>query len=263
MKDLSAEEWDCINEVSLWIHAQTDIEVLQRGILDRLFKLIAHETSFFDLCCVSDGRLVFFNPVSTTMTDENLSDYYQNYELSDYVAWCFTAAEPIIYRDSDMISDDARERSVIYREWMKPIGIHYSMGSTVVDQGIIFGSITLFRNQDFPDFSDKDMAILSVINRHLAVHFSLLCPRGVYPDDHRENIENLALASQLSEREVEVMRLVAEGYTNQKVGSMLFISESTVKKHLNTVYKKLGVENRIQLMRLVVQRNTTMQPFDQ
>jgi LuxR family maltose regulon positive regulatory protein len=54
------------------------------------------------------------------------------------------------------------------------------------------------------------------------------------------------LIEPLSPRELEVLALVAEGLSNRQVGQRLHIAESTVKSHLNTIYGKLGVENRTQ-----------------
>jgi len=54
------------------------------------------------------------------------------------------------------------------------------------------------------------------------------------------------LIEPLSEREIEVLALVAEGLSNRDVARKLYIAESTVKSHLNTVYRKLDVKNRTQ-----------------
>jgi ATP/maltotriose-dependent transcriptional regulator MalT len=48
----------------------------------------------------------------------------------------------------------------------------------------------------------------------------------------------------LSAREVEVLRLVADGMTNAEVAGELFISPNTVNRHLNSIYGKLGVSSR-------------------
>ncbi|WP_439658368.1 response regulator [Lentzea sp. HUAS TT2] len=48
----------------------------------------------------------------------------------------------------------------------------------------------------------------------------------------------------LSQRELEVLELIAQGSTNREAGKRLFISETTVKTHLLHVYAKLGVNDR-------------------
>ena len=48
----------------------------------------------------------------------------------------------------------------------------------------------------------------------------------------------------LSNREAEVLRLVADGMSNRDIARHLFLSEATVKTHLNHIFSKLGVENR-------------------
>ena len=50
----------------------------------------------------------------------------------------------------------------------------------------------------------------------------------------------------LSERELEILRLVAEGKSNQQVAEALILATGTVKKHLNNIFGKLGVQSRTQ-----------------
>lgn len=50
----------------------------------------------------------------------------------------------------------------------------------------------------------------------------------------------------LTGREVEVLRLVANGYSNRGIASKLFISEKTVKNHLTNIFQKLDVADRTQ-----------------
>ena len=51
----------------------------------------------------------------------------------------------------------------------------------------------------------------------------------------------------LSDREKEVVRLVAQGFHNREIGEKLFISEQTVKNHLHNIFDKLGVSDRLEL----------------
>ncbi|MCX6361495.1 MAG: response regulator transcription factor [Armatimonadetes bacterium] len=54
------------------------------------------------------------------------------------------------------------------------------------------------------------------------------------------------LATPLSERETEVVRLLADGLSNREIAAMLFVAESTVKTHVEHIVAKLGVSDRIQ-----------------
>jgi two-component system, NarL family, nitrate/nitrite response regulator NarL len=54
--------------------------------------------------------------------------------------------------------------------------------------------------------------------------------------------------SMLTEREREVVSLVGEGLKNRQIGARLFICETTVRHHLTSVFDKLGVSNRHELM---------------
>src|SRR3984957_445191 len=51
----------------------------------------------------------------------------------------------------------------------------------------------------------------------------------------------------LSEREKEIVQLVAQGFRNKEIGEKLFISEQTVKNHLHNIFDKLGVSDRLEL----------------
>jgi LuxR family maltose regulon positive regulatory protein len=74
---------------------------------------------------------------------------------------------------------------------------------------------------------------------------------GVFePGTHRPpNPAAVSMIEPLSARELEIVRLLALGYSNQKIAGRLLIAESTVKRHINNIYGKLQVNSRTQALR--------------
>ena len=61
------------------------------------------------------------------------------------------------------------------------------------------------------------------------------------------NIDS-ADTARLTRREVEILSLIVEGYSSKKVADLLFVSKRTVDFHLDNVYEKLQVTNRMQAL---------------
>lgn len=55
--------------------------------------------------------------------------------------------------------------------------------------------------------------------------------------------------SSLSERELEVLTLIAKGYTNKGISDLLYISMETVKQHRKHIKKKIGVKNVVEIVK--------------
>jgi two-component system, NarL family, response regulator LiaR len=58
----------------------------------------------------------------------------------------------------------------------------------------------------------------------------------------------------LTEREMEVLRLLADGNANKEIAASLFITERTVKFHVSSILGKLGADNRTEVVRIAAQR---------
>ena len=61
-------------------------------------------------------------------------------------------------------------------------------------------------------------------------------------------------AEELTERELEVLRLVVEGHTNRRIGAKLGLSENTVKYHLRHILEKFHLQNRAQVVAYAMRR---------
>jgi len=80
-----------------------------------------------------------------------------------------------------------------------------------------------------------DALLAPTVTRRLLDRFAASIDAGPSPD----------LAC-LTEREREILRLIAEGLSNSEIAERLFLGESTVKTHVSAVLRKLGVRDRVQ-----------------
>ncbi len=87
-----------------------------------------------------------------------------------------------------------------------------------------------------------DALLSPAVTRRVIDQFSRL-PRHEPPEELAE----------LTEREREVLALIAEGRSNAEIGEALFISETTVKTHVTHVLQKLGLRDRVQAVVLAYQ----------
>jgi DNA-binding CsgD family transcriptional regulator len=87
------------------------------------------------------------------------------------------------------------------------------------------------------------------INSLFLVPFILLvCWLGILLGSTKKDVEfELAFQNQISEREKDVIERIAQGKKNQEIADELFVDISTIKTHINNIYRKTGVKNRREL----------------
>lgn len=83
---------------------------------------------------------------------------------------------------------------------------------------------------------------------------------GEPPQPAQENAPSAALANELTHRELEVLKLVARGKTNQEIAEDLFISKATAKVHVGRIISKLGVSDRTQAVVRALQLGLAPRP---
>jgi DNA-binding CsgD family transcriptional regulator len=74
-----------------------------------------------------------------------------------------------------------------------------------------------------------------------------LALRGETAEGTAPGVERRASAHGLTERELEVLRLLVAGHSNREVGALLNISKATAARHVANIYNKLGVDSRSRL----------------
>ena len=68
-------------------------------------------------------------------------------------------------------------------------------------------------------------------------------------DTPSDQIERIAASLKISKRQMEVLRLMREGYGNQDIANILCVSEHTVKSHARVLFQTFGAANRVECVR--------------
>ncbi|MFL7792754.1 MAG: LuxR C-terminal-related transcriptional regulator [Anaerolineae bacterium] len=97
-------------------------------------------------------------------------------------------------------------------------------------------------------FLDEGAQVLALLRdvRHVSPAFVDCLLNYAREADLAQEAALQPLVEPLSEREIEVLRLIAAGLSNREIAERLFISIGTVKRHVNNIYGKLGVHSRTQ-----------------
>ena len=136
-------------------------------------------------------------------------------------------AEPL--RITDVASRARFWKSPFYSAVMRPLGFEHELKLWLPAPPGHARFFELERGPG-PDFDERDRSFLSLVRPHLA--------------RLRSRWERRPHLPSLTERELDVLALVAQGLTNRQIGRRLFISPGTVRTHLEHIYDKLGVRSR-------------------
>jgi DNA-binding CsgD family transcriptional regulator len=146
--------------------------------------------------------------------------------------------EPVMI--SDFLSLERFHRLGLYAEFFRGIPVEHQVAVSLPgpDQEVIGVAMSRARR----DFCEEDRALLSVLRAPLTAAL-LRARRRQQAGQALTALTRYGLAD-LTEREAQILRLVADGRTNASIARALELSPRTVAKHLEHIYRKLEVSSR-------------------
>jgi len=164
-----------------------------------------------------------------------------------------------VFRHSDLDSAEAFEQSELYKTVYIPQNIHHTMKMVLILDDHLLGVFALFRPKSDQDFSQRDVYIFNLLKEHLALRFSQLVDEPGFEVPHKittTTLHRISAQYSLTKREHEILGMIIKDEDEQDICKKLYISPSTLKKHISNIYQKTNVKNRIQLYKLAEPHDT-------
>jgi DNA-binding CsgD family transcriptional regulator len=197
------------------------------GVIEELLRLIpADHAGYFEYDFVSrNTQGVEIPVVEPTVDEETVEATCRWMPLRDRSLSRSTS--PL--KTSDLVTPRELRRNPFYASVLRPERIEYELKLWLpAPAGAAYGFF-FERGRGSRDFDERDRGLLALLRPHLAA------VRKRWKSAARFN---------LTERETEILRLVARGLTNHEIADDLVISCGTVRTHLGHAFDKLGVHTR-------------------
>lgn len=142
-----------------------------------------------------------------------------------------------------------RSRWQVYRnEFLKPCGFSHILELFIRDGARIVAGFSLMRSVTDDPFTSSQVALLEQARSYVEFNLQHLARLGTFADEDPLN----GFRACLTRKEVQIFDLLCQGASNREISRRLFIQECTTKTHLRHIYGKFSVNNRNELMALVL-----------
>jgi DNA-binding CsgD family transcriptional regulator len=142
-------------------------------------------------------------------------------------------------------------------DYIRPQKILYNLSCSLYDQHGIIKKILMFDRAGKTNYSERDILIFSMILPHLQNLHKNYYAQPKSDDNFCQDDRDPD--SGLTKRELEIAMMVSEGYTPERISKSLFVSRTTVYKHIAHIHEKLNVSNRQELILKLLHMNEKQQ----
>lgn len=251
MKRFENNDWILLNNIIFQIHSAEESAEMRQTLLEQLGLLMNFDSATFYVSAAEDDR-VLVSPIVFNITPELGEKYIRIYDSLDYAKGLMFSGKSIVYRESDIMPDEKRVETAYYKSCYLPCNWHYSISMVITYKRRFLGVLSLFRFSGQPDFEYEDIFILEMLKDHLEFRLfkDLYTPEAA---EEKITVAQCSIKFGLTRREETILSSLVEGLENESICVKLCITKNTLKKHILNIYRKLGIKNRIQLLKMVKQ----------
>ncbi len=248
MRKLETNDWIVLNNIIYKIHTTDNFDEMRHDLLEQLKMIIDYDSAYFLLASKEEGHLVG-DPVAYNC-DTNLTKMHEDL---DYSRGIMLSGKSLIFRETDILSDDVRLETDYYKKVYKPNNWHFALQIIIARHKKFLGTITFYRTIGKENFHYDDIFILDMLKDHLSYRLEKYLS-GLETSNEKLTISETIAKYDLSKREATVLKELMSGKDNSDICEELFITANTLKKHILNIYRKLGIKNRVNLFKLVKEK---------
>lgn len=250
MSTLNEKEWLIINEITAEIYTKKHINSFAEAFLLLVRRLIPYKAAVFTILhndiMINEDKVVGVN-----LTEDDMKEY-NNFALVDFTNTILTYPKSMSYRDSNIICREQKLKNDLYRNWCMKRNFEYQGGIMIKIKDEFTAFFTFYKDTSNGDLTDKELYILDTFIIHLENILTDLCAEQTRAVFDYSNIANINL---LSTREKELLPYILNGFSNNEISKIFYISDSTVKKHMHSIFLKFNVNGRRELFKYFTMAN--------
>lgn len=248
MRVIETNDWLTLNNIIYKIYTTEDLTDMRETLLENLTMVLDFDSAEFFLT-VPENPDNLNNPVMYNCDTNNILLSRAKLEYSYGITY---GGRSMIYRGSDILPDEERIETEYYKKIFRPNRWHYSLHMLLGMQKHFLGMITLYRTIGKENFQYDDIFLLDMLKDHLS--FRLDQEYSKSKSNDKLNVEEASVQFDLTKRETTILRCLIQGKTNEQISEELMISVNTIKKHILNLYRKLGIKNRVQLFKMILEQ---------
>lgn len=243
MAYLEEHEWMFLNEISYNISFIYSFDEIREKSMKWLKQLVGFDGAVFSL---ADGNEIKDSYVYGI--DNKYKDVFEKtYTKDNPLSWILESGRDYAYSEKELLTEESLKKSNFYKNFYLPNQFTTSMGINIVFRQEVVGLISFYKKEG--EFTKRELFIMNQLQKHFAYRVFYEIKKGdtryFYAKGYHEKI---CREFSLTKRESELLEYAVKGYSNELIADKMNISVNTVKKHFHSLYEKMNVTNRVQLL---------------
>lgn len=253
---LALSDWMMIVQLIYNINSTEKLEAYPEKVLDSLKAVLPYSAGIFCLTKQAEDHFISERAFGSGLSVAELNNLTEcALNMNPYLFSLSLNASGGVFRGpnreqlaSPKLTSDSR--------CLIPQASDRALSFVLSHKGLSLGYIVLFRTGEEQAFVTRDICVLETLKNHIALQlYRLIHLDSLDYGDFNEAFRFRHSLSRfgLSNRELEVLALIHKDVPDLEICDSLSFSKSTFKKHLNHIYEKMQVSNRLALLKLLRQ----------